>query len=415
MASMTKVRLTDIAIQKMPPPAQGRQEIADAVIQRLVLRITPRGHKSWSFGYHYNGKLRRLTIGPFPAFNVTAARDAAMDAMRLISKGEDPAYLKKQKIEVQRIYTFGAVLDLYIERYAKQNRTWRQKKRIIDLYAIPRWRDKPIDSIQKKDVIKLIDDVMDQGVPYSANNLFSALRKLFNWAAERDLIAFSPCLHVKLPKQPEKRERVLTDAELRAIWPVCTAIAMLMLGLRCFLDFAVARDAVSEASAEEWWSEAKAHVQKLADNINEQLRVEDPVINFFEMLRVALAGGTAHVASTSHGAPSIGWESAGWKFVGGQEGQYVPNGKCIGWVEGNNFYLWLKGAELTAKQQAGWTNNTIHVSKEKLVRMMAAKDMILSHEPGRNQIRLFLQNSRPWVVHLSLKQTLGFEMQEERV
>jgi integrase len=223
---MPKVRLTDAAVQKMRPPERGRLEIMDSIVTRLALRITPHGHKSWSVGYRYNGRLRRYTIGDYPTFGVAEARDEAREALRLVSKGEDPAYLKKEKISSQRTYTFRAVLDEYVTRYAMQkNRTWEEKKGYLETYAVPMWGNMPIANIKKKDVIALIDKLMDRKVPYTANNVFSALRKLFNWAAERDIIEFSPCAHIKLPMQPTQRDRVLTDAEIKAIWATCDTMA----------------------------------------------------------------------------------------------------------------------------------------------------------------------------------------------
>lgn len=223
---MPKIRLTDIAILKMHPPEKGRLEIMDSIVSRLALRVTERGHKSWSVGYRYNGRLRRYTIGDYPTFGVAEARDEAREALRLVSKGEDPAYLKKEKIKSHRTYTFRTVLDEYVTRYAMQNnRTWEEKKGYLETYAVPMWGNMPMANIKKKDVIALIDKLMDRKVPYTANNVFSALRKLCNWAAERDIIEFSPCTHIKLPMQAVQRDRVLMDTEIKAVWAASEAMA----------------------------------------------------------------------------------------------------------------------------------------------------------------------------------------------
>jgi len=222
MPKMLKIRLTDVAVQKMRPPAAGRLEVLDEIVPRLALRITERGHKSWSLGYRYNGKNKRMTLGNYPAFGVGEARDAARAAQRQVARGEDPGYMKREKIQVQRKCTFEAVFNEYIDKYAKpKNRTWKQKKRLIEADALPLWKDMPIDCIKKKDIIALRNKVMNRGKPYAANNIFSVLRKLFNWAAEQDYIEFSPCSHIPLPITPVERDRVLLDAEIKAIWEAC--------------------------------------------------------------------------------------------------------------------------------------------------------------------------------------------------
>jgi integrase len=46
------------------------------------------------------------------------------------------------------------------------------------------------------------------------------VRKFFNWCVENDLITNSPVAGVKAPNPETSRDRVLTDAELKAVWRV---------------------------------------------------------------------------------------------------------------------------------------------------------------------------------------------------
>lgn len=94
-------------------------------------------------------------------------------------------------------------------------------KRLIESHAMPCWEDLPITQIKRRDVIALLDKVMDRGTPSAARHLFAAIRKLFNWSAERNLIEFSPCAYVKSPSKSNERDRVLNDNEIRAIWGAC--------------------------------------------------------------------------------------------------------------------------------------------------------------------------------------------------
>jgi len=142
----------------------------------------------------------------------------AREALRLAAKGEDPSYLKREKIQLQRQRTFKAVLEEHLERDAKvKNRKWKQKKSYLEAHVLPVWKDMPIDCIKKKDIIALRDKLMDRGKPYAANNVFAAVRRLFNWAAERDYIEFSPCANIGMPATAVERDRVLTNAEIKKI------------------------------------------------------------------------------------------------------------------------------------------------------------------------------------------------------
>lgn len=248
---MTKIRLTDIAVQKLRPPTKGRSEIQDEIMPKLFLRITPNGHKSWAVAYRYNGKQKRLTLGEYPAVSILDARQAARDAMQLVAKGEDPHYLKKEKIEAQKIYTFAAVVEEYFERYAKvQTRNWLSVMRLIHAHAVPVWGDMPIGNIKRRDVIALIDKVDKRGKPSTTRILFASIRRVFNWAAERDLIEFSPCANIKNPNKANSRDRVLKDDEILAIWNACGELGAPYGTLIRFLLVTAQR--VGEASKLRW-------------------------------------------------------------------------------------------------------------------------------------------------------------------
>ena len=78
--------------------------------------------------------------------------------------------------------------------------------------------------ITRKDVRKLLDDIMDRGAPYTANRTLSGIRTFFDWAIEQDIVETSPCDRVKPPGQEQIRDRVLDDGELRLLWEATTAL-----------------------------------------------------------------------------------------------------------------------------------------------------------------------------------------------
>jgi hypothetical protein len=61
---MPTKKLTDLFVNKVKAPAGGRIEYFDAVFGGLALRVTGRGHKSWSLFYRMGGRRRRFTLGP---------------------------------------------------------------------------------------------------------------------------------------------------------------------------------------------------------------------------------------------------------------------------------------------------------------------------------------------------------------
>jgi integrase len=64
----------------------------------------------------------------------------------------------------------------------------------------------------------LLDGIVERGSPITANRTLSWFRRLCSWAIERGLIDANPCTGVKRPAGETARDRVLSDAELKAVW-----------------------------------------------------------------------------------------------------------------------------------------------------------------------------------------------------
>src|SRR5947199_8303591 len=94
---MPTKKLTDLFVERANPPAHGRVEYFDAAFPGLALRITENGSKSWCAFYRFNGRLRRFTIGRYPAVKPAQARRDAQAALERVRDGVDPADEKRAR------------------------------------------------------------------------------------------------------------------------------------------------------------------------------------------------------------------------------------------------------------------------------------------------------------------------------
>ena len=137
-----------------------------------------------------------------------------------MAEGRDPGREKAQERTIHPD-TVEAVAKQFVElhcRRANRPRTIEGTQQLLDLHVLPRWRRRLIKDITRRDVLDLLDGIVESGRPVAANRVLTAIRKLFNWAMERDIIASSPCAGVTPPTSEQSRDRVLTDAELRDVW-----------------------------------------------------------------------------------------------------------------------------------------------------------------------------------------------------
>ncbi|MNS90360.1 Prophage CP4-57 integrase [compost metagenome] len=132
-----------------------------------------------------------------------AAIDAAeVEALRLADRQRD---------------TFKAVAERFIDLRAKRNRSWQETERLLRHGPVAQWGGRHIGDIRRADVADLIDGIARRS-PAIARATFAAVRPLFSWCLERDLITTSPCEGLRAPPRPKSRERVLTDEEIKLAW-----------------------------------------------------------------------------------------------------------------------------------------------------------------------------------------------------
>ena len=217
---MPAIRLTQAAVDQLSPPKSGRIEHFDALLPSFALRIAQSGHRSWIVFYRISGRQRRYTF-PFAAYDkVDLAREHARELFRQVERGIDPAEAKPAPDAArQPDDTVKAVVAQFIERYAKpKNKSWSETDKLLQRHVVSRWGDRDVNSISRRDVRELLDDLADRGYSTAPIRTLAAIRKLFHWCVERDILAASPVQNIKAPGKETERERVLTDEELVMVW-----------------------------------------------------------------------------------------------------------------------------------------------------------------------------------------------------
>jgi integrase len=223
---MPTKKLTDLFVERVKPPARGRVEYFDASFGGLALRVSDGGHKSWSLHFRIGGRLRRYTIGTYPAIKPADARRRAQHALDRLRDGIDPIEEKRAGRLASPARNLGELVRDYLER-KKRNvaaNTYRVTSHTFDRDILPILGRMSIKTITRADVNHVIDEVLARGSDVHANRVLARLRAFFNWAVERGEVAASPLVGMKLPTKERPRDRVLSDDEMRWLWKACEAV-----------------------------------------------------------------------------------------------------------------------------------------------------------------------------------------------
>src|SRR5437879_3625155 len=111
-------RLTEKLVHTLPAPAAGNHVFWDAppatgkdYVPGLGLRVTAAGARAFILNYRTrSGRERRITIGAWPAWTVTAARAEAAALKRRIDAGDDPL---AERQEARDAPTMSELLDRF--------------------------------------------------------------------------------------------------------------------------------------------------------------------------------------------------------------------------------------------------------------------------------------------------------------
>lgn len=219
---MASKALTDTMVKSARADGGKRLQISDAKCQGLELRVTERGAKSFAFQYRSkrDGKVVRLTLGSYPDLSLADARIKAEQYRHLIADGGDPRDEKRAAIAkaTGQGTTFDQVAELYLEKYAKPNKSsWRNDESYL---RRPRakWKRTPISAVTDDDVAKLLDDIAAEA-PVSANRTQSILHTLFRWAKEpgRKYVDRNPVADMPRRTKESPKERILDDGEIKKL------------------------------------------------------------------------------------------------------------------------------------------------------------------------------------------------------
>jgi integrase len=215
--------LTEAAVARIKPPTDRQfQNYHDGIQPGLVLRVSAKGRKTWVAQYYAKSVDKdgnRTTIptskalGLYPTLKVKEAREKAR-----IFLG-DPVKAKAQA----DTGTFREVAENFVKRYVdeKQLRTRNDIVRLLNSHIYPHWQQRVFREIKRADVADLLDKIVDQHGSRQADVCLAIIRKCMNWFATRDNDYSSPIVTGMGRHSGHKRDRILSDDEIRALWQAC--------------------------------------------------------------------------------------------------------------------------------------------------------------------------------------------------
>ncbi|OUS03984.1 integrase [Rhodobacterales bacterium 52_120_T64] len=227
-----RIRLNEKSVREAPLIKGRDYQVFDTEVRGFAICIYRSGNRAFTLDYRSAGRQRRMTIGRWPEWSTTAARDRAKELRREIDAGADPLGNREQGRDAPR---FKDLIDRYIEEHlphlAPTNAS--DQKSMLRKLVEPDWGNRLVADITSSDVEKLLTKIAagrarpskakpnnrarklqgSKPTPIRANRTGEVLRKMFTLAVGWKWRADNPASGFRRRLENE-RERFLSKEEI---------------------------------------------------------------------------------------------------------------------------------------------------------------------------------------------------------
>jgi integrase len=225
-------RLTDKQVLALKAASGKRVEVFDPQEPGLMLRVSDAGRRTWFFRYRLaDGRQPRLKLGTYPATGIADARLKAQGARRLVEAGKDPAALERKaeaEARAQKIRTFEDLIQAYFvaceagtwipKGKRKKDQTIASERSLYERHIKKEMGRRPFGEIGRPEIKALTRGMLAKGITTQSNHAHALVRQAFSYAVEEEIVEINPAMGLASPAPKKARERVLSDAELKAVW-----------------------------------------------------------------------------------------------------------------------------------------------------------------------------------------------------
>jgi integrase len=207
------MKLTDNLLRQLPTPERGNKLTYDDAVKGFAARVTAAGGRAFILNYRrkLDGRERRLTIGSFPDWSTTAAREEAKRLKRAIDGGADPV---GEQEDTRTAPTVAHLATRFERDYLPRKRpsTQRVYRQQIQTDILPALGRMKVAAVSHADVDGF-HHRLSARAPTHANRTIAVLSRMLSLAVRWGWRADNPCRGIER-NQEAKRTRYLTGPEI---------------------------------------------------------------------------------------------------------------------------------------------------------------------------------------------------------
>jgi len=166
----------------------------DLATKNLYLEISPKKNlasKTFYFRYRKNKKIQTIKIGKYPLVSLSAARIKALEYNNKLDLGEVIEQTNKKSQNLEEV--FKEWFNVHSKN--KKNADFAKP---LENHIIKKYAQNPIDKLSKQDILNVFDKLYAEGKRETIKRVYLNLKKLLQFAINKDLIEYSNILNIDL-------------------------------------------------------------------------------------------------------------------------------------------------------------------------------------------------------------------------
>jgi integrase len=240
-ARCAPVNLTDFKVKALRPDSAGEYIQGDTQVPGLGVRVRPSGGASYVVMKRLPGqaKLTRITLGRVGELTLQDAREKAREAISATRQGVRVNAEKRRErslareVEAETGYrpgTFGQTATTYIRSECAALARGAEVEAIIRRSLLPAWGEQQLEELRRRDLTALLDPIVANGRTQAAHKLREVAIRIVNFAVDRGDIEMNFLATASRGRRRAgilrrtRRDRVLSDDEIRAVWQACDQV-----------------------------------------------------------------------------------------------------------------------------------------------------------------------------------------------
>jgi integrase len=199
---------------------------------RFGIRVYPLGTKRYIYDYvTKSGERHRIKIGDYNTVSLADARAKAKSHAYEVATGKDPA---TEARDIKESITLNELIDDFFRLHCRvklRPKTTKNYKQILEKDLRSTLGCRPIRTIKRRDLQRIINEIVNRGSPMQAERSREALSSLFRFAVSQGLLDENPCLGMAVVAETKPRTRKLSHSEIGTFLLACKGLESKRMGI----------------------------------------------------------------------------------------------------------------------------------------------------------------------------------------